>query len=98
MYFNSYFFPNGDLKLSKLYRSYRVIASCHHRGSIKSEHWTTKVCTSMGTWYELDDLNVKPSSTNPPGISDSSVTVLLLIAEDKLVIPFEDLEYPGTAA
>ena len=78
-------FPTQNLKLSKLSRSYRVIASCHHRGSIKSGHWTTKVCTSTGTWYELDDLNVKPSSTNPPGISDSSVTVLLLIAEDKLI-------------
>ena len=78
-------FPTQNLKLSKLSRSYRVIASCHHRGSIKSGHWTTKVCTSTGIWYELDDLNVKPSSTNPPGISDSSVTVLLLIAEDKLI-------------
>ena len=41
-------FPTENLKLSMLSRSYRVIASCHHRGSIKSGHWTTKVCTSTG--------------------------------------------------
>jgi ubiquitin C-terminal hydrolase len=77
-------FPTQNLKLSS--RSYRVAASCHHRGSIKSGHWTTKVCTSTGTWYELDDLKGKPSVTNPPGTLDSSVTVLLLIAENRLII------------
>ena len=75
-------FPTQNLKLSS--RSYRVAASCHHRGSIKSGHWTTKVCTSTGTWYELDDLKGKPSVTNPPGTLDSSVPHYLLQKIDLL--------------
>ena len=37
-------------------------------------------------WYKLDDLSTKPSITDPPGASDSTVVVLLLVAEDKLIL------------
>ena len=43
----------------------------------------TKVLTNGG-WHELDDLVGKSLVTSPPGVSDDSVTIILLIAEDKL--------------
>ena len=43
-----------------------------------------KVSTERG-WFELNDLKSTNSLTHPPGSSDTSVVVLLLIAEDKLL-------------
>jgi ubiquitin C-terminal hydrolase len=56
---------------------------CNHRGSLNGGHWLTKELTETG-WYELDDLKTSVNVTNPPGLDDTSVVVLLLIAEDKL--------------
>ena len=42
------------------------------------------VLTERG-WIELNDLKSTNSLTHPPGSSDTSVVVLLLIAEDKLL-------------
>ena len=78
-------FSTRNLNLAGLVRSYRVAASCHHTGSIGSGHWVTKVCTAADVWYKLDDLTTKSSITDSPGVSDSSVVVLLLVAEDKLI-------------
>ena len=60
------------------------MGTCHHRGTVNSGHWITKVLTNGG-WHELDDLVGKSLVTSPPGVSDDSVTIILLIAEDKLV-------------
>ena len=76
-------FSATSLKLPGFSRSYRVISTCHHRGSVNGGHWLTKIATNTG-WYELDDLRSKNSPTIPPGFNDDSVTVILLIAEDKL--------------
>ena len=48
-------FPVTDLKLPGFSRTYRVVGTCHHRGSVNSGHWLSKVVTGSG-WYELDDL------------------------------------------
>ncbi len=77
-------FPVTDLKLPGFSRAYRVVSTCHHRGSVNSGHWLTKIATGSG-WYELDDLIARNFCTQLPGVSDNSVTVILLIAEDKLV-------------
>lgn len=77
-------FPVTSLKLPGFPRTYRVISTCHHRGSVASGHWLTKVVTNSG-WYELDDLKSRSLPTSPPGLSDNSVTVILLVAEDKLI-------------
>ena len=61
-----------------------MVSTCHHRGSLNSGHWLTKIATGSG-WYELDDLISRNLSTQPPGVSDNSVAVILLIAVDKLV-------------
>jgi len=74
-------FPVRDLKLPGFTRTYRVLATCHHRGSLQTGHWFTKISTNSG-WYELDDLKVKSLSTKPPGLYDQTVVVLLLAAED----------------
>src|SRR6185312_5951273 len=76
-------FPITDVKLPGFSRSYRVVGTCHHRGTVNSGHWITKVLTNGG-WHELDDLVGKSLVTSPPGVSDDSVTIILLIAEDKL--------------
>jgi ubiquitin C-terminal hydrolase len=75
-------FPVAKLKLPNFSRSYTITASCHHRGSLTSGHWFTKLSTNHG-WYELDDLK-KKNFVPPPGNRDNSVVVLLLIAEDRL--------------
>ncbi len=72
-----------NLKLPDFSRSYKVIASCHHRGTVNSGHWFTKILTANNVWYCLDDLMPKAIPTCPPGSDDDSVTVLLLAAEDK---------------
>ena len=79
-------FPITKLALPGFSRLYRVAASCDHSGSLLGGHWFTKLCTSDGVWYVLDDLKVKSLVTRPPGIKDSSVAVILLIAEDKLSV------------
>ena len=71
-----------NLKLPDFSRSYKVIASCHHRGTVNSGHWFTKILTANNVWYCLDDLMPKAIPTCPPGSDDDSVTVLLLAAED----------------
>ena len=76
-------FPVQDLKLPGFSRSYRVIASCHHRGTLRGGHWFTKISTVNG-WYELDDLKPTCYRTVPPGTKDQTAVVLLLAAEDKL--------------
>jgi len=76
-------FPVQDLKLPGFSRSYRVIASCHHRGTLRGGHWFTKISTING-WYELDDLKPTCYRTVPPGTKDQTAVVLLLAAEDKL--------------
>lgn len=72
-----------DLKLPGFSRNYRVVASAHHRGTLRGGHWVTKVSTSIG-WFEVDDLRSKHFVTDPPGISDDSVVVILLVASDLL--------------
>jgi hypothetical protein len=72
-----------ELMLSGFSWTYRVVASAHHRGSLRSGHWFTKFCTPRG-WLELDDLRKKHVPTDPPGVRDKSVAVILLIAVDKL--------------
>ena len=61
-----------------------MVSTCHHRGSVDSGHWLTKIATGSG-WFVLDDLISRNLSTQPPGVSDNSVAVILLIAENKLV-------------
>ena len=78
-------FPITKLALPGFSRLYRVAASCDHSGSLLGGHWFTKLCTSDGVWYVLDDLKVKSLVTRPPGIKHSSVAVIL-IAEDKLSV------------
>ena len=77
-------FPTTSLKLPGFPRTYRVVSTCHHRGSMNSGHWVTKLATGAG-WYELDDLISRNVLTQPPGVNDNSVAVILLIAEEKLV-------------
>ena len=77
-------FPLNDIKLPGFSRAYRVVGTCHHRGTTaNSGHWTTKELISNGGWYELDDIKGKSLLTSPPGVMDGSVTLILLIAEDK---------------
>ena len=76
-------FPVINLQLGGFPRQYRVVASCHHRGSLKGGHWFAKVCTALG-WSEFDDLKSKSFATNAPGIHDNTVGLILLIAENKL--------------
>ena len=83
-------FPVPSLKLPGFPRTYRVVSTCHHRGSVNGGHWLTKIATNTG-WYELDDLIPR---NVPPGVSDNSVTVILLIAEDKLSQPLLRLALP----
>ncbi len=77
-------FPVTNLVLPGFTRLYRVVATCDHRGSLTGGHWLTNICTSGGNWYELNDLKQTSLLTRSPGIDDSSVVIILLIAEDKL--------------
>src|SRR5690242_3645000 len=52
--------------------SYRVVGSCHHRGSLKRGHWVTKILTKRG-WFELDYLKSHSSRTKTPGMVDQTV-------------------------
>jgi ubiquitin C-terminal hydrolase len=76
-------FAVTNLKLPGFPRTYRVVSTCHHRGSVGSGHWLTRIVTNAG-WFELDDLIPQNLLSSPPGVRDKSVTIILLIAEDKL--------------
>ena len=76
-------FSYSNLTLPNFSKKYRVTSTCHHHGDLFSGHWFTKELTETG-WYELNDLKSENLVTDPPGVGDSSVVVLLLIAEDRL--------------
>ena len=76
-------FSLSNLSLPGFSKKYRVVATCHHSGSLMGGHWFTKELTEEG-WYELNDLKKGNLLTDPPGHNDVSVVLLLLIAEDKL--------------
>jgi ubiquitin C-terminal hydrolase len=75
-------FDTKNLQLPGFLRPYRVVGSCHHRGSLVGGHWITKIQTQKG-WFEMDDLKRKCRKVGSPGVNDESVSVLLLIAEDR---------------
>jgi ubiquitin C-terminal hydrolase len=64
--------------------TYRIISTAHHVGSISSGHWITKFCCGNNRWYEADDLNTGHRKVLPPGTKDTSVVMLVLIAEHLL--------------
>ena len=74
-------FPTSGISVPGTKRKYQVIATCHHRGTLQAGHWITKLMMSNKIWYECDDLKPENSVTNPPGLNDSSVVLLLLMAE-----------------
>ena len=76
-------FDFKNLKLPGFDRLYKVVSTCHHHGSINSGHWFTKVLTQKG-WFEMDDLKAKCSTTRPPGVTDNSVTLILMVGQNKL--------------
>ena len=78
-------FDSKNLQLPGFLRPYRVVGSCHHRGSLEGGHWITKILTKRG-WFEMDDLQRKCRKISSPGVNDESVSILLLIAEDKFRI------------
>ena len=78
-------FPVRHLRLPGYQRSYHIVASCHHSGSLQGGHWLTKMSTKAG-WYELDDLKRYNLSTISPGLRDQTAVVLLLVATDKLLL------------
>ena len=76
-------FSLSNLSLPGFSKKYRVVATCHHSGSLMGGHWFTKELTEEG-WYELNDLKKGNLLTDPPGHNDVSVVLLLLIAEVNL--------------
>ena len=76
-------FDCKNLTLPGFDRRYKVLSTCHHRGSINSGHWFTKVLTGKG-WFEMDDLKSGNHSTGIPGVNDRSVTMILMAAQNKL--------------
>ena len=77
-------FPSSGIRIPGSSKRFRVIGTCHHTGSLHSGHWFTKVVTNSGTWFELDDLKPSSLQTSSPGLSDSTVVILVLVAEDML--------------
>jgi len=74
-------FPLFGFSVPGTTRKYRIIATCHHRGGLSYGHWTTKLATARGDWYECDDLRPGNRITQAPGTYDSSVVILLLVAD-----------------
>ena len=75
-------FSTSGIRIPGSPKVYRVLGTCHHIGSRVSGHWFTKVFTTQDTWFALDDLQSKSGVTQPPGINDSTVVILVLMAED----------------
>ena len=74
-------FPLSGLSVPGSTRRYRIIASCHHYGGLSNGHWTTKLVTTRGDWYECDDLLPVNRITKAPGDNDTSAVILLLVAD-----------------
>ena len=74
-------FPTTGISVPGTLRKYRIIATSHHHGSLSYGHWTTKLVMSNTKWYECNDLKKHNSFTQAPGTADSSVVMLLMIAE-----------------
>ena len=77
--------PTSGISLPGTDRKYQVIASCHHRGTLRSGHWITKLMMVDKTWFNFDDLKPENQVTQAPGANDSSVVILLLLAESPLL-------------
>ena len=74
-------FPTSGISVPGTDRKYQVVASCHHRGTLRSGHWITKLMIADRNWHEFDDLRSDIFVTQAPGVNDSSVVVLFLRAE-----------------
>ena len=74
-------FPTVGISIPGSMKTYRVIGTCHHQGSLKFGHWFTKVITNANKWFKLDDLRGNSSVTSSPGMKDSTVVILVLVAE-----------------
>ena len=75
-------FPSSAFNLPGSTRKYRLIATCHHRGSLHSGHWFTRMRGTGSKWYEIDDLASHHREVQQSGKGDNSVVVFLLQAED----------------
>jgi ubiquitin C-terminal hydrolase len=74
-------FPVSGIQIPGSGGTYRVISTCHHRGSIRHGHWLTKIRTQNNIWYEIDDLKHSHSVTSAPGTNDTDVVLLMLVSE-----------------
>ena len=74
-------FPTTGISVPGTQRKYQLIATCHHYGTLRYGHWITKLVTNDKHWYECNDLKASNNVTKAPGTADSSVVMLLLIAE-----------------
>jgi len=74
-------FPTRRIVIPGSTRKYRVIGTSHHKGSFNGGHWVTRICSNNDTWFEAGDLKGRMYKAGPPGVGDSSVVVLVLIAE-----------------
>jgi len=77
-------FPTSGIRLPGSLSSFRLIGTCDHKGTLYSGHWVTRTYCRSDTWYEADDLKSHNVIINRPGINDTSVVLLLLIAEHLL--------------
>ena len=75
-------FPVSGIQIPGSESTYRVISTCHHRGSIRYGHWLTKIQTQNNIWYEINDLKHNHSVTSAPGINDTDVVLLMLVSEN----------------
>ena len=78
-------FPTSGIRLPGSRSIFRVIATCDHKGTVSGGHWVTRTCCKSDTWYETNDLKRRNTIVGAPGINDTSVVLLLLIAEHLLM-------------
>ena len=74
-------FPTSGIHLPGSSSSFRVIGTCDHRGTLYGGHWVTRMYCKSNTWYEADDLKNRVTLASTPGVKDTSVVNLLLIAD-----------------
>jgi len=85
-HFTKVTFPIHDITLTGSTEKFRVIASCHHSGTVAAGHWFSWITMDKRTWWKIDDLKSTHKRLSSAAIraGGQTISILLLIADSML--------------
>ena len=71
-------FPLSHITLPGSDEKFRVVASCHHSGTVTAGHWFSWIVLDNGSWFEVNDLNTIHRRLSPALMKAGARTVCFI--------------------